>query len=119
MLGEFNNSILIIAGLVKKGSEAYFKKMEAVSKNKDNIIILTKFISEEESNLLFGVADYVIFNFDDILTSGSVILALNYNKKVIVPAMGCIKDIQNDNLILFEKSSTDSNLYKVLNSLLK
>ncbi len=119
LLNEISNSILIIAGSVKKGSEAYFKKMEAASKNKDNIIIISKFISEEEINLLFGITDFVIFNFDDILTSGSVILALNYNKKVIAPAMGCIKDIRNDNLILFEKLSADSNLEKVLNNLVK
>ena len=67
----------------------------------------------------FGLTDFVIFNFDDILTSGSIILALNYNKKVIAPAMGCIKDIRNENLILFDSKNSDSNLEKVLQNLLK
>ncbi len=119
LLCEFNNSILIIAGLVKKGSESYFKKMAAAAENKNNIIIISKFIDEEELNLFFGITDFVIFNFDDILTSGSIVLALNYNKKVIAPAMGCIKDIKNENLILFNKDDSDSNLEKVLKNLMK
>ncbi len=86
LFSAYNNSILIIAGLVKKGNESYFKKMLVASGNKDNIFIISKFIDEEELNLFFGISDFVIFNFDDILTSGSIILALNYNKKVIAPA---------------------------------
>lgn len=119
ILCEFKNSILIIAGLVKKGSEDYFKKMMVAAENKDNIIIISKFIDEEELNLLFSVTDFVIFNFDDILTSGSIILALNYDKKVIAPALGCIKDIKNENLILFNKDNSKSTMDFILQNLMK
>ncbi len=115
---EIENVTLIIAGVVKKGSEKYFSNLTKQAEGNDNIIILAKFISESEINIFYGISDFVIFNFDEILTSGSVILALNHNTKVIAPAMGCLNDIKNRNLILFEKKNNLSNLNEVLKNLL-
>lgn len=116
---EIEEAILIVAGVVKKGSENYYQRIVSTSNKKDNIILINKFIDEGELSFFYGFADYVIFNFDDILTSGSTILALNYNKKVIAPAMGCLKDIRDENLIFFEKDSGSNNLKNVLSNLLK
>ena len=119
LFGKFDNAVLIIAGLVKKVNENYYRKMTEAAEGKHNIIIISKFIEDDELNLFFSISDYVIFNFTDILTSGSTILALNYNKKVIAPAMGCLNDIKDENLILFGKDSSSSNLKNVVSNLLK
>ena len=116
---DIENAVLIITGLVKKVNVNYYNRLVTAAEGRENIYIISKFIDEDELNLFFGISDYVIFNFDDILTSGSVNLALNYNKKVIAPAMGCLNDIRDDNLIFFEKGSADSNLKNVLKSLVK
>jgi beta-1,4-mannosyltransferase len=104
---------LIIAGGVKKGSEAYYKALISLAENKNNIFIVNKKLTDAEIPYFFNSADYVIFNFKHILTSGGVVMALNYEKKIIAPHKGCLKEINNERMYFF-----DDTAGKDLNSLL-
>jgi hypothetical protein len=44
--------------------------------------------------LLFSAADLVVLPFSDIMHSGSAILALSFNKPVLVPARGALPELQ-------------------------
>jgi beta-1,4-mannosyltransferase len=65
-------------------------------KNDENIINILEFIPDENIQLYMNAADVIVFPFKDILTSGSVILAMSFGKPVIAPQAGCISDILNE-----------------------
>jgi hypothetical protein len=72
-------------------------------------------ISDEDVPYFLNSADYTIFNYRNTLTSGGIILAINYNKKIIAPASGCIKEMKYPGLIKFNRK--DITLEQILLSL--
>jgi len=90
-----NNKKLIIAGPVKKGHMNQYKKLKEIQTQSGNIHIIPRFISEKCVAEFFNAADYAVFNYKEILTSGSVELARSYRKKIIIPPKGCLKELKN------------------------
>jgi glycosyltransferase involved in cell wall biosynthesis len=112
-----NNKLLIVGGL-KKGNWEYFKKILDISLNSNNIKIIDKVIPENDVPIFFNLSDYVIFNYKQVLTSGGIVLALNYDKKILAPALGCIPEIVNSNILLFNKPGPGNDtLLNLLRSL--
>jgi len=94
--------MLIIAGPVKKNETAYFQQLQKLKKGKPNIILLKKYIPNEEMSIVLSAVDYAIFNFSNILTSGSVVLAQCYKKKIIIPNIGCLQEMSGPNIFKFD-----------------
>lgn len=117
---EIKNHYLIIAGAIKKGNIKYFNELKNESLGCGNIILLGEMIPNEDLPLFLNTSDYVIFNYEEILTSGSVMMALSFGKKVIAPAMGCISELTSENIYLFQRETGNSeNLRNTLLSLIK
>jgi len=110
------NFKLIIAGKTKKGSDQYTAQLKKLAEKDERIFILNKFIDDKETDLLFNSANYAIFNFTDILTSGGVMLALSYKKSVIIPNIGCLKDLQGESILKF---NTISELEEILRNIIQ
>jgi glycosyltransferase involved in cell wall biosynthesis len=53
-----------------------------------------EFVSDQEVPLYMGAADVVVLPFDSILNSGSVLLALSFNRAVLAPRLGSLPEIQ-------------------------
>jgi glycosyltransferase involved in cell wall biosynthesis len=106
---------LIIAGTVKKGNEKYYSEMLSLIKNDKQILIESKRINDEDVPVFFNSIDFVLFNFRDVLTSGSVVLALNYKKDVIIPQMGCLNEIVGKNVIKFKTQEELKNILTKIN----
>lgn len=100
---------LIIAGKCKKGETIYLHRIEKAVAGKKHIHLINRFISKEEEIYLFNAIDCVIFNFSDILSSGSVILALSYKKDMVVPNIGCLKELSGPNIFKFNSQSELKN----------
>lgn len=92
---------LIIAGTYKKGACSYLQEIEKRCKEKNNIILIKRFLSDKEEMNLFNAADCVVFNFKDILTSGAVVLAQSYRKPIIIPFIGCLKALSGPGVHTF------------------
>lgn len=86
---------LIIVGPVKKGQLKLYKKIRKISHETDNIILIPQFIKEECVPEFMNAADYVVFNYKDVLSSGGVPLAQSYDKPIILPLKGCLKELEN------------------------
>jgi glycosyltransferase involved in cell wall biosynthesis len=110
---NYRDKILLIAGMVKKWDESYFKKLIKVVGAADNIIVIRQSIPDEDVNLFFNAADYILFNYKNILTSAGVLMALSYRKKIIAPALGCIKELEGENFTKYEPG----NLKNILASI--
>jgi len=104
-----NNQQLIIAGTCKKGEEHYLREMEVLLQGISNIFLVHHFISQEEEKNLFNAVDCAIFNFEEILSSGSVMLALSYKKEVIIPDIGFFKELSGPNIYKFNSQSELKN----------
>ncbi len=94
-------NILVIAGAVKKGEEKYYEEIRQTAKGSPNIILVNRSIPEEDVPLFFNAADYVVFNHRDVLSSGGIMLALAYRKKIICANRGCIREVSGENIFKF------------------
>jgi glycosyltransferase involved in cell wall biosynthesis len=93
---------LIIAGAVKKHEDRYLSTLRELIRTRDNIHLIPRFVTAEEEANLFNAADCVLFNFTDTLTSGSVILALSYGKRILAPAVGCCRELAAEHAMIFQ-----------------
>jgi glycosyltransferase involved in cell wall biosynthesis len=110
-----DDCILLLAGEIKGGNDEYVQSIKKYVVN-NNIVFLDHFIANKNIPILFNIADSVLFNYTRILTSGGVVLALNYNKLTIAPNKGCISEIDNNNLVRFDNSEQlKGEILKVLN----
>lgn len=101
------NKKLLIVGPVKQGCLGYYKKLEKLSEqHKSNILLLPKSIESKIVPEFFNTADICLFNYDEILTSGGVELARSYQKAIIAPNKGCLKEMNdNPNVTLFDNEA--------------
>ncbi len=81
---------LVIAGPVKKGNLDLYKKLSDLQKQSSNIVLIPNFIPEEQVAWFYSAADYCVFNYREILSSGGYHMAKAYQKPVIAPAKGCL-----------------------------
>lgn len=104
---------LLIAGPVKKGHLKYYRKIREEVYKSFNITLLPNFIPENNVPLFFNSADCVIFNYNEILTSGGVELAKSYKRPSIAPNTGCIAELKDENIKLF---TTQNELVNMINN---
>lgn len=93
---------LLVVGPVKKGQMAYYKKVRRMIRNQENIILIPKFIKERSVPEFMNAADYMVFNYRDVLSSGGVPLAKSYNRTIILPKKGCLAEQKGNNLKFFK-----------------
>lgn len=95
---------LLIAGPVKKGNLCLYEELTELCKRSDKIHMIPQFIPEEQVSWFYSAADFCIFNYREILSSGGYHMAQAYNKPVIAPALGCLSEEgDKPNVSLFNK----------------
>lgn len=104
---HFENLNLIIAGPVKRWDRNYLKAVLKAAEGSQNILVIAENIPDDLVPAFLNAADCLLFNFSDILTSGSVLLGLNYRKKIIAPSIGCLAEINDPNIIKFEAGNIE------------
>lgn len=82
---------LIIAG--GSISDEYEDVIRDLSRPDHRIQLHLRFIEDHEMQVFMNAADVVVFPFQEILTSGSVLLAMEFGKPCIVPAIGAIPEV--------------------------
>jgi len=85
---------LIIAG--KPSDKKMEREVKQLCQDDERIILKTGVVKNDEVQLYMNAADLVVTSFDEIVTSGSVILAMGFGKAVIAPALGCIPEILDE-----------------------
>ncbi|MCD4780905.1 MAG: glycosyltransferase family 4 protein [Candidatus Omnitrophica bacterium] len=87
------NSTLLIVG--QPSDQTLANELQKRCRDDLNLKLIFKFVNDQEMQFYLNCADVVVYSFKEILTSGSLILALSFKKAVIAPALGCIPDIVN------------------------
>jgi len=103
---------LIIAGKPCNEQIATLIRNE-VTEN-ENIKLVLRFIEDNEIQIFMNAADVVVFPYEDILTSGGIILAMSFGKAIIAPRLGCIPDILDDSGGFLYNMEEDDSLVKAI-----
>lgn len=110
-----NKKQMLIAGYVKKGMHDIHAQLLKHSESEEWLNYHNGFISESTLPYLMNAIDICVFNFDKILTSGGIEMALAYNKKIVAPRLESLVDYEsNSNVYFFETNGEFVELMKEL-----
>ncbi|HZK78274.1 MAG TPA: glycosyltransferase [Gemmatimonadaceae bacterium] len=85
------SAVLLIAGKVKLGDKR--QKFDDLVAADSRIKVFGTFVPPDEMQLYLEAADLVVLPFRETLNSGSAILALSFDKPVLVPRAGSLVDL--------------------------
>ena len=106
---EAANAKLIIAGK-PHDTEIAAEVLQRANNNR-KIITTLKFISNDELQIYINASDIMIFPYQDILTSGGIVLAMSFGKPIIAPRLGCIEETSDtDGSFLYATNHKDGLL---------
>lgn len=109
---SFGNDTLLIVG--KPVNHSYYLELREICKDIPGLILIPEFIESSRIHLFFSAADVIVFPFEKILTSGSLILAMSYNKPIIAPDLGGIAETLGVASQLLYNPNDEQGLLKAL-----
>jgi beta-1,4-mannosyltransferase len=96
------NTLLLAAKVYTDYGDRFVEQARAADPR--ILVYPSRFFANEEFQLYFNAADVGVFPFVDVLTSGSTITALSFGLPVIVPAVGCLPELVDDEVgILYDQ----------------
>ena len=108
-------STLLIAG--KPLNEAYGRRLIEQAAGLEHVIIRAEFVEDDQIPLYFSAADITVFPFEQISTSGSLILAMSYNKPSIAPQIASVAEtLDGANHLLYQPDCRDGLLSAIQKS---
>jgi glycosyltransferase involved in cell wall biosynthesis len=84
------DSRLLIVG---KADAAILATIEQAVANRPRIRLQTGFVADDDVQLYMNASDVVVFPYQEVLTSGAVVLAMSFGRACIAPAWGCIQEL--------------------------
>jgi glycosyltransferase involved in cell wall biosynthesis len=97
---------LVVAG--KPRGDAATRVPQAASSD-PRIQVIAERIPRSRMGVVLRAADAVVLPFRDVLTSGSMILAMGFGRAVIAPRLGCLPEtIPAEGAILYDPSAPDA-----------
>ncbi len=87
---------LVIAGQPLFDTEAVTALIRSQIGGHDNIKFVPGFVDDDQIQLYMNACDVVVLPYRDILTSGSVVLAMSFGRACIVPRIGCLGEYVDD-----------------------
>lgn len=114
---KFKGHTLLIVG---KANEAYAATLRQKINDSgvDNIVLIPEFVEDDRIHLFFSAASVVVLPYQNILNSGSLILAMSYGLPIIAPRLGSIPEyLDCASELLYEPSDELGLLYSMKTSL--
>jgi len=95
------------------------RKLETLARETTNVRLDIRSIPNEELPLLFGAADVVVLPFRQVLTSGSMLLAMSYGRPVIAPRFRELSEtLREAGALLYDAESGNPGLQRSIESVL-
>jgi beta-1,4-mannosyltransferase len=85
------NAVLYIVG--RSPSAEVTQQLQALADLDHRVHLNLSFVSKDRVQLYFRAADLVVLPYQEILNSGSAILALSFNRPVLVPRLGAMSEL--------------------------
>jgi beta-1,4-mannosyltransferase len=106
------DTMLLVAGRVHDATLR--ARLEQAAERIPQVDVRLGFIPDDEIPLYLSAADVVVSPFRDVLTSGSILLALSYGKTVVAPRIGCLADLAKDTRGFFYDADEPEGLFNAL-----
>ncbi|MGX5689275.1 glycosyltransferase [Arcticibacter tournemirensis] len=84
---------LLITGMILPNNKSAGNSLRRLIEESDNITANFSYIPNDLIQFYLNAADVVVLPYKNISTSGSLILAMSFNKAVIVPDLGFVSDV--------------------------
>lgn len=84
------NSRLVIAG--RAAGQGVLEELGAAVGGDPRVLLHPRFVPDDEIQVYMAAADVVVLPFLDVLTSGSVVLAMSFGKPCLSRRVGCVED---------------------------
>ena len=91
--GATSPASLLIAG--KPGDAALAAELASLAAGRPHVALRFGHIADHEMQVMLNACDLAVFPYREILNSGSAILALSFNRPVLVPAKGAMAELRN------------------------
>jgi glycosyltransferase involved in cell wall biosynthesis len=85
---------LVIAG--RAVDDDYAARVTAMAQTDERVHLKLGFVPDEDLQLYLRAADAVALPFLEIFTSGSVLLAMSFERAVIAPRRGCVGEVLDE-----------------------
>jgi glycosyltransferase involved in cell wall biosynthesis len=92
LTGSAGQTVLLVAGAPRPRSLA--DEVRAAADGDPRVRLTLEHIPEEQVQRYLRAADLVVLPFKDITNSGSALLALSFDRPVLVPALGAMGELQ-------------------------
>lgn len=110
-----SESTLLIAG--KPKDEVYGQTIKNAVSQVEKALLHAQYIDDQDIPLYFSAADVVVLPFANILTSGSLLLAMSYGKPIIAPRIGSIPEtLAGAESLLYESDNSVGLLHRLKES---
>jgi len=105
--------VLLIAGL---GYDVeIMNKLKAESKNDNNIVVIDKFLNDQEFNQISNLIDIAVYPYSNILNSGSTHCSFTFEHHVVVPKFKTLEGLSELKFVSFFEPHSLKDLVKTLN----
>ena len=111
------NVYLLIAGLNK--DDETVKKIKKEAKINKKIILIERFIPDEEFSEISTALDIAVYTYKDILNSGSAYTSFSFNHYVVLPKFNTLKSLFNLKFISFFEPDSYLDLSNTLYDIIK
>ena len=91
---------LVVAG--RPAAAADGEALRRLAAGDARIQLHLRFILDDEVQIFFRSADFVVLPYRQVLTSGVAILALSFGRPLVVPRLGCLQDLDGGCAILYD-----------------
>ncbi|WP_432257128.1 glycosyltransferase [Limimaricola sp. AA108-03] len=119
ILARHPRALLLIAGDVK--TDPFTDLVPALSEaERARIRVTGRFIGDMELQLYFRAADVAVYPYRQILTSGSLLLAISFGVPVVIPEVGMTREVLGgrDAGVLYDGEAGEAALIAALEQIL-
>ena len=69
------------------------RRIRRLAARDDRVDTVLEFVPDEDIQLYMNAADVTVFPFEEVLTSGTTLLAMSFGRAVIAPRAGCVSEL--------------------------
>lgn len=103
---------LLIAG--DPSTDAIEHELEERVAGDDRIRTILEFVPDEEIQLYMNAADAVVLPYTEVTTSGSAVLVMSFGRGMIIPRLGCVPELLDEEGALIYPPDADDGLRDAL-----
>lgn len=94
------------------------RRIRRLADRDERIDTVLEFVPDEDIQLYMNAADATVFPFQEVLTSGTTLLAMSFGRPVIAPHAGCVGELVGDGGGITYDPGDDDGLYRALEAAL-